>query len=115
MAQYTIFHNPRCRKSREALAYLQESTNNIEVIEYLKANLSEADIKSLLEKLNIPAEDLVRKGEEIYKSTFKGKNLSDTQWIKVIAENPVLLERPIVIKGNAALICRPPELVKEIL
>lgn len=115
MSKFTIFHNPRCRKSREAMALLQGSTSDIEVVEYLKANLSEADIKSLVGKLNKPAEDLIRKGEEIYKNNYKGKTLTEAEWIKAIAENPVLLERPIVIKGNSALVCRPPELVKDIL
>jgi arsenate reductase len=115
MSKFTIFHNPRCRKSREALALLQESTTDIEIVEYLKANLTEADISSLLTKLNKPAEEVIRKGEEIYKSNFKGKTLTESEWIKAIAENPILLERPIVIKDDSALVCRPPELVNEIL
>lgn len=115
MSKFTIFHNPRCRKSREALALLKESTTDIEVVEYLKANLTEADISSLLSKLNRPAEEVIRKGEEIYKSNFKNRTLTEAEWIRVLAENPVLLERPIVIKEDSALICRPPELVNEIL
>lgn len=113
--EYTVYHNTRCRKSREALCLLEEKTSDIEVIEYLKHPLTVAQLTDLINKLGIKPEELIRKGEGVYKESFKGKVLSDTEWIKVLSENPVLIERPIIVKGNKAVIGRPPERVLELL
>lgn len=103
-----IYHNPRCRKSREALEIIRKNGIEPEVIEYLKDNLSVRELQSLVSKLGIQPEELVRKGESVFKDKFKGKKLSETEWIKVIAENPILMERPVIVEGEKAVIGRPP-------
>lgn len=112
--KYTIYHNPRCTKSRQALSILEEEGAEIEVVKYLENIPTEEEMLLLLAKLNIKPFDLVRKGEKIYKEQYKKLNLNDHEWIKVMLENPKLIERPIVVKGNKAIIGRPPELVKEL-
>jgi arsenate reductase len=106
-----IFHNPRCSKSREALNLLNENNIDVEVVEYLNIDISEKDIKDLLIKLNISASDLLRKGEKDYKENIKGKDLSDEEIIALMIRFPKLIERPIVVNGNKAVIGRPPSLV----
>ena len=110
-----IYHNPRCSKSRQTLNILEETNQEVDVILYLKDTPTTKDIKSLLKKLKIPAEQLVRKSEKIFKEKYKGNSLTEEQWIEVMAAHPILLERPIVIKGNRAIIGRPPENVKVLL
>ena len=104
-----IYHNPKCRKSREALEVLKKRNEEIEIIEYLKNPPSEADLKWLLGKMKITPEQLVRKNEELYKKKFKGKSFTDAEWIRILSENPVLIERPLVVKGNKVLLARPAE------
>jgi arsenate reductase (glutaredoxin) len=110
-----IYHNPRCSKSREALGLLNEANCEIEVVEYLKDTPSFDSLKALIAKLGIEPQALLRTGETVYKESFKGKTLSEDEWIQVMVENPVLIERPIVIHGNKAVIGRPPVLVKTIM
>lgn len=107
-----ILHNPRCRKSREGLQILQEQNEAFEVIEYLKSPLDVKEIEDLLAKLNISPLELVRTGESIWKENYKGKDLSDEQIVKAMADHPKLIERPIVIKGEKAIVGRPPELIR---
>ncbi len=110
-----IYHNPRCRKSREGLAILEESGASFEVVEYLKDIPSKNELKEILGYLRIPAEKLLRKGEAIFKDNYKGKTLSDDEWIDAMIANPKLIERPIVVKGDKAVIGRPPEDIKGLL
>ena len=110
-----IYHNPRCRKSRETLAIINDSGVSVNVIEYLKDTPSANDLSVILSKLNLKPEQVLRKGETLFKEEYKGKKLSDQAWIKAMVENPVLIERPIVVKGNKAIIGRPPENVNSIL
>jgi arsenate reductase (glutaredoxin) len=113
--KYTIYHNPRCSKSREALSLLQEDEGaEIEIVKYLEDIPTEDQMLKLLSKLNIKPFDLVRKTEKIYKEQYKKLNLNDHEWIKVMLENPKLIERPIIIKGNKAIIGRPPSLVLDL-
>lgn len=112
---FRIYHNPRCNKSRQTLQILEEQNEEVEVIEYLKTPPSKDEIRKVVEMLGIPAEELVRKNEDIYKEKYKGKKLTDDEWMVVLAENPKLIERPIVIKNDQAVIGRPPEKVKELL
>ena len=112
--KYTIYHNPRCSKSRQALSILEDEGAEIDVVKYLENIPTEEELLLLLAKLNIKPFELVRKGEKIYKEQYKKLNLNDHEWIKVMLENPKLIERPIVVKGNKAIIGRPPELVKEL-
>lgn len=111
----TIYHNPRCSKSRETLKLIEDSGAMVTVVEYLKASPSKDELEEVIEKLGIRPQELIRKGEAIYKEKFKGKNLTDEEWINAMVENPVLIERPIVIKGDKAVLGRPPESVKELL
>ncbi|MCI5057403.1 MAG: arsenate reductase (glutaredoxin) [Flavobacteriales bacterium] len=110
-----IYHNPRCTKSRETLALLEEKNQEVEIVEYLKDIPSKSDLKKILSKLNIKPEQLLRKNEAIFKEKFKGLSFNDEEWIQIMIENPKLIQRPIVINGNKARIGRPPELVLEIL
>jgi arsenate reductase len=103
-----IYHNPRCQKSRTALQELEDSGAEVEVIEYLKETPTAKELKQLCEKLAIKPFDLVRKGEDLYKDHYKDKNLTDAQWLKILSEHPVLIERPVVVKGSKALIAREP-------
>ncbi len=115
MAAYTIYHNPRCSKSREALELLREKGIEPKVIEYMKDVPTEREMEMILMKLNMKAEKLVRKSEAIYKERFKGLKLNEHEWVRVMRENPNLIERPIVIKGHKGVIGRPIEKLKELL
>ncbi len=110
-----IFHNPRCTKSRETLQIIKESGEMVEIVEYLKAVPSKEELTEIIRLLGIKPEQLLRKGEAIFKEKYKGKNLSDDEWIAAMVQNPKLIERPIVIKGDRAIIGRPPEKVKELI
>lgn len=110
-----IYHNPRCRKSREGLNYLQEKTGEFEVVEYLKEGLTEDTLNEILLKTNQKPIDLVRTQEEIYKKELKGKNFSDEEWVKIIVENPRLLQRPIVIGKHKAVLAQPPDKLDELI
>lgn len=111
----TIYHNPRCSKSRQTLQLLEEKGETIEIVKYLETTPSKTELKNILELLDMTPIELVRKGEAIWKEEFKGKSFSDDELIKIMLENPKLIERPIVIKGTKAVIGRPPEKVLDIL
>src|ERR1044071_7312703 len=115
MSDYTIYHNPRCSKSRETLALLEQSGAAPQIVEYLKTPPTAAELKAIVAKLGIEPEQLVRKGEEIYKTHYASKTLSGAQGIDAMVKPPVLIERPIVIKGAHAVLGRPPENVKKLL
>lgn len=110
-----IYHNPRCRKSRETLEILKTFSKEITVVEYLKTPPSETEIRQILQMLNIKAKDLIRKGEPEYKENYKGKELTEDEWIGVMLKFPKLIERPIVVSNNKAVIGRPPENVRKLL
>lgn len=104
-----IYHNPRCRKSRAGLAYLREKTANFEIREYIKDGINEKEIGEILLKLNIHPVDLVRKQEAIYKKELKGKSFTRDEWIRILAENPKLIRRPVVVGKHKAVIGDPPD------
>ena len=104
-----IYHNPRCSKSRQGLAILNDKKLDFEIVKYLDTPPTEDELKAIIAKLGIEPIALVRKGEAIWKENYKGKELSDAAIIKAMAENPKLIERPIVIKDNRAVLGRPPE------
>lgn len=110
-----IYHNPRCAKSRETLGLITEAGKGFEIVEYLKMPPSFAELKDLLVKLHLKPEQILRKGEALYKEQFKDKKFNDDEWITIMVENPVLIERPIVVKGNKAVLGRPPENVLVLL
>jgi arsenate reductase len=112
----TIYHNPRCTKSRETLALLKERGIEPRVIEYLKATPSALELKGILKKLRLKPRDVVRDTEPRYAELgLKHRKVSDDELLALIAENPILLQRPIVINGNKAAVGRPPENVLKIL
>jgi len=111
----TIYHNNRCSKSRDALALLQEKGQEVEVINYLIDSPTIPQLAALLKKLQMGPEDIIRKSEKLYKEVYAGQHLTQQEWLQVLSENPILIERPLVVKGNKAVIGRPPENVLTIL
>ena len=110
-----FFHNPRCRKSREALVLINEKGLDIDVVQYLKNPPSFEEFQIIIQKMRLKPIDLVRKNELLFKERFKGKEFSDDERINVLIENPKLIERPILVTENAAIIGRPPEDVLKVL
>ena len=110
-----IYHNPRCTKSRQTLKLINDAGKEVEIIEYLNTPPTFDELKAIIGKLGISPELLLRKGEAIFKEQFKGKSLSDDEWIQAMIDHPKLMERPIVIEGNKAVLGRPPENVKSLL
>jgi arsenate reductase (glutaredoxin) len=110
----TIYHNPRCKKSRAGLQYLQSKTDDIQIVEYLKNPLTEEELKKLLMLLNKKPQEMIRTQEAVYKQQFKGKNFTDDEWVKIMVENPKLIKRPIVVKGNKAVWGDPAEEIEKL-
>ncbi len=110
-----IYHNPKCSKSREGLCMLQDLNTQVEIINYIKEPLTFNEIEELLKLLNIAPIDLVRTKETIWIEQFKDKNLSTNEIIQAMVDFPQLIERPIVVNNNKAVIARPTEKIKEIL
>ena len=110
-----IFHNPRCSKSRQGVAILEESKKEFEIVKYLEDVPSEKELIEIIKMLGISPIKLVRKNEKIWKESYKGKDLSDSDIITAMIQNPKLIERPIVINNNKAVIGRPPESILTII
>jgi len=110
-----IYNNPRCSKSRQGLSILKDANVEFEIIEYLKTPLSKKEITEIVAKLNIDPIDLIRKNETDWKENFKGKEMTNEQVIDAMVAYPKLIERPIVIQGNKAVIGRPPEKIVSLL
>jgi polyphosphate kinase len=110
-----IYHNPRCSKSRAGLQYLEEKGYEIEIKKYLSEGLSETELREIIAKTGKNPLFFVRTHEKEFIDNYKGKEFSDEEWIKILAENPVLLQRPIVINGNKAVLANPPEIIEEIV
>ncbi len=115
MSTYTIWHNPRCSKSRQTMGILEENGVEAEVVKYLDEVPSVQDIKAVLEKLNISARELMRTKEDVYKNLGLKEEMDEEKLIEAMAANPKLIERPIVIKGDKAVLGRPPEKVLELI
>ena len=114
MSEIKIYHNPRCSKSRAGLKYLEENGYQIDVKNYLKEGISPEEIKAILSKSGMTPFELVRTHESLYKQEYKGKTISDEEWIEILSKNPQLLHRPIVINGRKAILAQPPELIEKI-
>ena len=112
---YKIYHNPRCKKSRAGLQYLQEKGIEPEIFEYLKNPLTEEKLKDLLVRLHKKPIEVIRTQEEVYRKEFKGKNFTDDEWVKIMLENPKIIHRPIVVKGPKAVIGDPAENIDVLL
>lgn len=111
----TIYHNNRCSKSRCALELLREQGIEPTIVEYMKEVPNREEMKKILMKLHLRPQDILRTGEELYKSKLKTLKLNDEEWITIMLENPQLIERPIVVKGNKAIVARPAEKILELL
>lgn len=111
-----IYHNPRCSKSRQTLALIENAGQSPDVILYLETPPTTAELKSLLKKLGMSARDLMRKGESDYKeNNLADSSVTEDQLIQAMVKYPKLIERPIVVKGDQAILGRPPENVNELL
>lgn len=110
-----IFHNARCTKSRECLAFLNDTEKDFEVIKYLETPPTFEELKEIIRKLNIKPLALVRQKEPLWIEKFKSKKLSDDQIIQAMISQPILIERPIVVNGDKAIIARPLENIKSII
>ena len=110
-----IYHNPSCSKSACALDFLKEKGVEFEVVDYLKNPPTREEFKRMLMRLNMTPTELIRKGEKIYKEKLDGKNFTDEEWITIMLENPVLIERPIVEKGYKAVVARPVDAILDLI
>jgi arsenate reductase len=110
-----IYHNPRCRKSRETLALIEAANEEVKLVKYLENPPSPKELKLLLAKLDLGVEDLIRKEEPLFKEKFRGRKFTDDEWLIILNENPKLIQRPIVSRGPRAVIGRPPENVQKLL
>lgn len=110
-----IYYNPRCSKCRETLKLIEGKGKKVEIIDYLNQPPTVETLQSIVKVLGIKPEELLRKKEPVFIEKYKGKILSDKEWLEVMIQNPQLIERPIVINGNKAIIGRPPERVLDLL
>ena len=115
MSKFTIYHNPRCSKSRNTLALLEEHGVAPEIVLYLETPPDREQIRKLLSMLGMSAGELVRRGEPEYKSCGLDRNSTDDEIVDAMADHPKLIERPIVVKGRKAVLGRPPENVLELI
>ncbi|MCC6722249.1 MAG: arsenate reductase (glutaredoxin) [Bacteroidia bacterium] len=104
-----IYHNPRCTTSCKTLELLKSIDENPEVLDYIKNPPTVAELNDLIEKLGIKPFEIVRQKEKIYIENYKDKNFTDKEWIQILSDNPRLIQRPIIINGDKAVIGRPPE------
>ncbi len=110
-----IFHNPRCSKSRQGLELLENSNQNFEIVDYQNNPPTIKELKEILNMLGFTPIQLIRKNEAIWKENYKDKDMSDDEIIEAMHNHPKLIERPVVIKGNKAVLGRPPENIKKLL
>jgi arsenate reductase len=110
-----IYHNPRCGKSRNCLAFVTEKEAEVAIVKYLETPPTENEIKEVLQKLNFKPIQLVRTKESIWIENYKNKTLTDDAIIQAMVKHPILIERPIVIKGDKAIIGRIPEEVAQFI
>ena len=115
MSLVTLYHNPRCSKSRNTLALLKENSVNPEVVLYLDTPPDTRELEALLKKLGLTAAQLVRRGEDAYKTSSLNKDSDDEEILAAMVKYPKLIERPIVVKGSRAVLGRPPENVLELI
>lgn len=115
MQDITIWHNAKCSKSRNAINLLEEKNINADVVKYLESTPSAEEIKNVLALLGMTAKELMRKGETVYKDLGLDEVNDEAKLIETMAQNPILIERPIIIRGNKAVIARPIENLEELL
>ena len=113
--EIVIYHNARCSKSRSACEIVAGRGIEARIVEYLKTPPSLDELRTVLQKLGMKASELVRRGEEEYKQHYAGRTLTEDEWLDALIEHPILIERPIIVRGDRAVIGRPPEKVLELL
>lgn len=113
--EIVIYHNARCSKSRSACEIVAGRGIEARIVEYLKTPPSLDELRTVLQKLGMKASELVRRGEEEYKQHYAGRTLTEDEWLDALIEHPILIERPIVVRGDHAVVGRPPEKVLELL
>lgn len=111
----TIYYNPRCGKCRDAAAIVSELGYSTELVRYLDAPPGKEELRSILKKLNMKPLELIRTKEAIFKEKFAGLDLTDEEWLNAMIRHPILIERPIIIRGDKAVVARPAERAREIL
>jgi len=114
-APIRIYHNPRCSKSRSACELIAENGIAAEVVEYLQTPPTREELRVLLKKLGMKPAELVRQSEAEFKECYAGRTLTDEEWLDAMVDHPILIERPIVVCGDKAIVARPPEKVLELL
>ncbi|WP_300453508.1 arsenate reductase (glutaredoxin) [Accumulibacter sp.] len=114
-APIRIYHNNRCSKSRAACQLFAERGVDVELVEYLKTPPTLEELRQLLRKLGMPPAAIVRRGEAIFKERYAGRSLTDDEWLEALATHPILIERPIVVRGDRAVLGRPPERALDLL
>ncbi len=116
MENVIIWHNPRCRKSREGLKYLQDKGIEPVIYDYMKNGINPEELAEIIRKSGQPLSDFIRTNEKEYRELgLKGKELTPEEFARIAAEHPKLLQRPIVIKGDKVVVARPPERIDDIL
>lgn len=115
MKKVKLYYNPRCTKCRNVLSLLNEKGIKPEIIEYLKTPPSEKELKEVLHKLGLKPTDLIRNKEPLFIEKYKGKKHTDAEWVMIMSKNPILIERPIIIEGNRAVIGRPEGKILELI
>ncbi len=116
MENVIIWHNPRCRKSREGLKYLQDKGIEPVIFDYMKNGINPEELAEIIRKSGQPLSDFIRTNEKEYRELgLKGKELTPEEFARIAAEHPKLLQRPIVIKGDKVVVARPPERIDDIL
>ena len=113
--EIVIYHNARCSKSRSACEIVAGRGIEARIVEYLKTPPSRDELRTVLQKLGMKASELVRRGEEECKQHYAGRTLTEDEWLDALIEHPILIERPIVVRGDHAVVGRPPEKVLELL
>jgi arsenate reductase (glutaredoxin) len=111
----TVYHNPRCRKSRAGLDFVKSKAQPYTVVEYLKTPFSREQFKEILMKLNVKPFDMVRTQEDLFRQQYKGKNFNDEEWITILLENPNLIQRPVIVKGYKAVIGQTEEEINKLI
>lgn len=115
MQNIQIWHNPKCSKSRNAMTLLEEKGINADIVKYLESTPTKEQLTEVLKKLNMSARELLRTGEDVYKELNLKDESDEEKLINIMVENPILIERPIIIKGDIAVIARPIENLEELL
>ena len=110
-----IYHNNRCSKSRAACQLIADKGVDAEIVDYLKTPPSRDELRELLRKLGMKPAELVRRGESVFKEQYAGRSLSDEEWLDALVAHPILVERPIAVRGDRAVLGRPPEKILDLL